>query len=580
VAILIAIAGVLDPAMTSTRRTRPEVALVAGTADGDAALARRVAQELDGAFTVIEAPFTGAAGTVIVGTRLPASANELASPVMAVLPERTGPTVTVEGVDAPAAAPLDARTGVAVMTRATGAKGRRVEISLRAGELVVDRISMDVTSDDQRRRSELAFVPTALGAAPLRVTAEIAGTGTRAAADVVVDIHDQRWAVLFFDPRPSWMSTFVRRAIERDPRFVVTSRVVTSRNLSTDAGRPPATLDDLGALSLFDAIVVGASDALGDRDVAGLDAYLRRRGGTVILMLDQRAAGAYSRLTGVREWAGATNSAGFAMMPRGGDSVGLRASEIAWPRTIPAGARVLADARPLSGDTTVRHPVIWRSAVGAGQVIVSGALDAWRYRDRATPGFDAFWRTSIASAADAATAPVAITLDRAILAPGERTGMGVALRDAALTSVTSNRGVRASVTASLETPAGILPIRLWPDGMVGSFRGSVRAPAAPGSYRIVVTGDGSRADVPVVVATSIARPVADDADLVGAWAGSRGGRGIEASQLAQLVPSLERVLRPVPRRETWYPMRSVWWIVPFTLALGAEWLWRRRRGLA
>jgi len=86
--------------------------------------------------------------------------------------------------------------------------------------------------------------PVGVGAAALRVVATLSGTADSAAADMVVDVRDARWSVLFFDPRPSWQSTFVRRAIERDPRFVVTSRVVTSRNVSVDAGEPPSRLDD------------------------------------------------------------------------------------------------------------------------------------------------------------------------------------------------------------------------------------------------------------------------------------------------------------------------------------------------
>lgn len=580
IAIIIAIAGAIDPAVTSTRRTRPEVAVVAGDATGDETLARRVADELDGAFTVIGAPFIGAAGTVLVGNGLPASATDLPPPVFAVIPERDGPTVTFEGVNAPLRAPLEARTGITVATRTTGARGRRLDVSLRSGELVVDHVSLDIAGDDERHDSELAFVPTAVGAVPLRVTAEVAGSSTTAAADLVIDIREQRWAVLFFDPRPSWQSTFVRRAVERDPRFVVTSRVLTSRSLSTDAGRPPATLDDFAIVSLFDAIVVGAPDALGDRDVAGLDAYLRRRGGTVVLLLDQRGTGPYQRLAGVREWAGTSSSAGISVIPIGTDSAGLRASEIAWPRVIPAGARQLARSRFIGSDSGASHPVFWRSAVGAGQLIVSGALDAWRYRDPAVSAFDSFWRTAIAAAADAAVPPVTISLGNSMLAPDERTGISVTLRDASLATVARNRGVRATVAASLETPEGRVPIRLWPDGPVGTFRGSFRAPGARGTYRVVVAGDGSRADVPIIVAPSISRPIADDSELVSAWAGSRGGTSVPATRLEQLTPALERALRPAPRRETWYPMRSAWWIIPFTVALGVEWLWRRRRGLA
>ena len=582
-AVTIAIVGVIDPAMTSMRRTRPEVAVIAANAGDDRLLAARVAEQLEDAFAVIDGPFGGAAATVMVGAALPDAVNDLASPVFAITPARAGPTVTIERVDAPARASLEARSGIAVTTRVTGARGRRLEVSLRRGELAIDRVAVDVGSDDARQRTELQLVPTAAGAMPLRVTAAIGGGGgssATAATDVAVDVREQRWAVLFFDPRPSWQSTFVRRAVERDPRFVVTSRVVTSRGLSTDAGRPPSSLGDPGALSLFDAIVVGAPDALGEGDVAGLEAFMRRRGGSVVLLLDQRGSGPYQRLTGVREWVVTSASTGFTVIPGGADSAGLRASEIAWPRSLPAGATAIARSRAVGTDSGASHPIIWRSAAGAGQLIVSGALDAWRYRDPARSAFDAFWRFMIADAADAALPPVAVSLGRGMLAPEERTEITVTVREASLATIASNRPARATVGASLETPDGPVPIRLWPDGPIGTFRGSFRAPAAPGSYRVVVTADGSRADAPIIVATAVARPRPDDADLVAAWVASRGGLSLGEGRLAELVPALERAVRPVARRETWYPMRSAWWIVPFALALGAEWLSRRKRGLA
>ena len=55
--------------------------------------------------------------------------------------------------------------------------------------------------------------------------------------DVLVNVPDSRRTVLFFDRRPSWMSTFVRRAVERDPRFAVTSRIITSVNAATTVSR-------------------------------------------------------------------------------------------------------------------------------------------------------------------------------------------------------------------------------------------------------------------------------------------------------------------------------------------------------
>ena len=582
VAIGIAVLAVIDPVVVSPRRMRPEVAVVATPAT-DSNLIERVRDRLDGSFTLIDGPFAGAAGTVLVGNALPESTSELAAPAFAVIPATARAAVAIERVDLPRRSALESSTSIAVTVRAIGVRGQRLDVVLRSGALGVDRVSWEVPGDDARRVIELAYVPTTTGPAPLRVEIEPNGMAAPVAADLVVDVREQRWPVLFFDPRPSWMSTFVRRSIERDPRFTVSSRVATSRGLGTEAGRPPATLGDPAALAPFDVIVVGAPEALGDRDVAGLDAYLRRRGGSVILLLDQRAPGAYQRLANVREWSGTSNAAGIAVTrpDAGSDSSGgLRASSVAWPRALAAGARTLAVAHVTGADSATPRPVIWRSSVSAGQIIVSGALDAWRYRDRAVSAFDVFWRSTIGSAAEAAIPPIAVSLDNAIVAPSERATLDVTLRDAAVTPVVSGRSARARVAAALETPDGRVPIHLWPEGPIGRLRGTFRAPPGAGSYRIVVTSDGMTADVPLVVSPSIMRPEADESALVTAWVGSRGGRALPDSQLDDLTPALERTLRPAVRRETWYPMRSPWWLIPFVTLLGAEWLWRRRRGFA
>lgn len=55
-----------------------------------------------------------------------------------------------------------------------------------------------------------------------------------AAADVVVHLRAAPVRVEFYDPRPSWPSTFVRRALESDARFHVewmtfSARVIAAR---------------------------------------------------------------------------------------------------------------------------------------------------------------------------------------------------------------------------------------------------------------------------------------------------------------------------------------------------------------
>jgi hypothetical protein len=584
-AIIIALIAAIDPAITSHRTAKPDIAVTMSTSgsSSDSAFTNRVAGALSKEFTVVRAPIAAAAATVVVGDRLPADPTDLASPVFAVFGDRTGPAVSLSAVHAPPAAPSNSRIPVSMTAHVTGARGRTLSVSLRAASLVIDRATRSIAGDDERVSLSLTFVPTAAGSVPLRVSASLAGSRDSATTDVVVDVEDKRWAVLFFDPRPSWMSTFVRRAIERDPRFIVTSRVVTSRSVSTEAGHPPSRLDDLPLMTSFDAVVVGAPDALVERDVAGLDGYLRRRGGSVVMLFDQRAPGtmAYERLVSAGPWAASTDSALVAIATDVTDSAAMRASEVMWPLRLPATASIIAHtpANPKRSASDV--PVVWRTSVGAGRLVVSGALDAWRYRDRS--GFDGFWRSLIAESAQSSPAAVAVHLSNATPAPGEQIDVSVNVRDADLQEPNVTRPVRTNVSASLmsaDAPIESTTVRLWPGDGVGELRGAVRAPEKPGLYRLTVSADGNTRTMPLVVATDASHPNPDDRDLVAAWAQAHDGRALPASRLSELPSELRRAIHPPPRLETWYPMRSGWWIVPFAILLSTEWWLRRRRGLA
>lgn len=575
-AIVIAIAGVVDPAVTSTRASKPNVAVLAADARRDSALADRVAQTLEKRFSVYRTTFPAADATVIVGDRVPAGADASSAPAFAVIDDRTTPAVSLDAVRAPTSAPAASRVAIDADVRTRHARGRTVDVTLSAGNLVVDRAKHTILSDDERVPVTLSFVPPSAGAAPLRVAASVGGASDSAAADVVVDVRDARWSILFFDARPSWMSTFVRRAAESDPRFVVTSRIVTSRNLSAAAGQPPSRLDDLVSLGAFDAVVVGAPEALSERDVAGLETFLRRRGGSVVLLLDHRASGAFDRLTGVSSWIADSASRSLSIIPVG-DTIGLRVSEIAFPVRLPETARALALTNGARADSLNGRAAVWRTSVGAGRVIVSGALDSWRYRDRAVSAFDRFWQMTIADAASASPPPVDIAISNRVLRPGERTEVEVAVRDAALRGTSP---VRVSAAATLESDS--LPpvtIDLAAEGTPGRFRGVVRAPDTPGLYRVSAASGGERKTVSISVMEHASRPTPADDELVTAWVGARKGRVITASHLDELPAALTDAVQPPSRAEVWHPMRSPWWIVPFALALSTEWWMRRRRGL-
>lgn len=593
--MVVAVAGFLDPSVTAYRAARPEVSVIALDSAIDGAQADRVAKSLASSFTVLRASFGRAAATVLVGDSPPPLGAPLGGTVFSVLADRPAATVTLEVADAPSWAPLDGRVLVRVVARVTGAKGRAVEFALQSGPLTVATSTEIALSDDARVSASLTFIPSTLGATRLRVSASISGNAAVARSDLGVEVGKKKYAVLFYDARPSWMSTFVRRAIERDPRFEVTSRVVTSRNISTDVGQPPA----LGAPNApplpFDVIVVGAPESLREADVAALRQFSAQRGGTVVLLADQRVPAGLQRVAAPGAWSSGLARRSVPVSPvTATDSGSLSVTELAWPVRLPSGAVPLAVSAVAPGDTLGARPVVWRVAEGAGQIVVSGALDSWRFRDRTLSAFDNFWRLVIADAAASALPTRSIELSTAIPAVGERVVVSVIDRSASLRSRSNadrdDQTVEVSGLLTVEAASGgesartateVDSVRLFPTGQAGELQGTFRAPGAPGAYRLSVGIGAVAAERRFIVSATAARhPSSDARDLLKAFATSRGGRAIGATELGALPALLTAATRAEPRLETWHLMRSAWWIVPFALLLGFEWWLRRRRGLA
>ena len=397
-AIVIAIAGAIDPALTKSVPTKPDVSLVASGPLPDPALADRVARALDPIATVVRGPSIGASAVVSVGYQLPgssvrprASGSQVPAtdlPVaFAVIPEPRSPWVSIESVRAPEHANLHARVPVEVTVRARAARGRSLVVQLEVGGVAIDTATRPVGSDDELVTVEMGLVATTTGRIAPTAAARIEGSATTAQADIAMRVGSERHEVLLFDRRPSWMSTFVRRALESDARFVVSSRISTSRDAAVIAGRAPAAMASLADPDSYDIVIIGAPDQLTQADADGLDAFMRDRAGVVLLLMDAATENAaVNRLTGVTRWVRANR-------PEPG-GVPL-ASEIQSPAELPRWAEPVPFARAANPQSVTP---VWQTPVGRGRLIVSGALDAWRYRDRDDAAFDKFWKLIAADA--------------------------------------------------------------------------------------------------------------------------------------------------------------------------------------
>jgi hypothetical protein len=602
VAVLVALLGAIDPSIMVARSNRPIVSLVDASSPTTrldvserTTLTDRVARQLSRTADVARGLTAGASAVVVTGDRLPLFADSVVEPSFVILPP--GPAaeaVEIDELAGPTRAHVDTRVPFIAVTRVMGGRGGRLVVTLSAGGATLDRAERVVAEDDARFEVPLTFVPTSIGTARIHVAAALSRSGSAAAspavtaaADTLTQVDRRPWSVFVFDRRPSWMSTFVRRALEDDERFAVTSRTVTSRGVATDTPNAPADLHDVAALSRFDAIVVGAPDAVTTDDVSGLDAFLRRRGGAVICLWDVRPTGPALAMMGVDRWNADTRATDSAVTLPGG---AIRASDLAWPARLPAQGSVIG---PLdeTGPTTIGSPgsaapdrpaIVWSAPVGSGQLVVSGALDSWRYRGAPHATFDAAWRQLIASAAEGSPAPIDVSVTPSVARPGQSIAIEVRLRDADA-AMAAGGATETTMALRLEGPngaSGAATIRVWPGLSPGRFVATSTAPADAGWYRLVASDGQVAGEMDLLIDAGASSPRASERDALEAWATSRGGRVVDATALGELDSAIQRLAPVGSTREPYHPMRSAWWIGPVTLLLSIDWLRRRRRGLS
>jgi hypothetical protein len=207
---------------------------------------------------------------------------------------------------------------------------------------------------------------------------------------------------------------------------------------------------------------------------------------------------------------------------------------------------------------------------GAGRLVVSGALDAWRFRTEDDNAFDRFWQSTIVGLALAVRPPIEVSVARSIVKPGAQVEMVVSVRG-------SRRAGERSVRAAVDGR----PVRLWPDAEAGVFRGSFTARETEGRSTVVAELDGA----PPV---SAARPfvVSKDARAVlpavtaplSLLAASHHGIDVTPDKIGDVEQFIRRTVAAPSATLTRHPMRSAWWMLPFALCLSGEWYLRRRRG--
>lgn len=556
-AIVIAVAAVIDPQWVIARQRPVRVVLgkTVGATDADL---ERVRNALTDRFQVEAVASPSTAVHLVVGRTPPTTPDD--GLTFVVTPDPVGNVAEIRAVTVADDSSLDAVGRVAVtLAVPTQSSAMPLTVSLLADGIPVDTVTQSVGPSAASVVSDVSFVPSRLGLARLRVSARL-GDGPEVHADVSTEVTRRTLRILFFDARPSWAATFLRRTLEEDPRFDVVVRSMTSRGLSADAGSPPASLDRAEDLTAFDLVVVSTPETLSDRSASSLEIYLRDREGAVVVVPGEQRAPVLARLTGVFNWTFERRPTLEQVTAPAGS---WTASEFLWPDLFAAGTE------PLTGCLSPRRCAVWRVPLGGGRVIVSSALDGWRTRGAEASAFGSFWRSVVGDEATATPRPIAISLSSRTV----ESGATVYANIEAVATV-------GTLRAEWQNTEGIVqPVRLWPI-QSRSHAAEFRAPMVPGRYRLVVTAPGheARAEFMVVEPGQISDPVpAGTAQLV-AFASSRQGAVIPMSALETISTRLSSAAPTTAHNIPSNPMRSPWWMIPFAGFLAAEWWSRRRRG--
>jgi hypothetical protein len=570
-AVALVVAGVIEPSWTVSR-SAPVPVEVRPAQEGSNAMSlaavQRVRERLAGSLgdhVSLDAHAEPAA-VVIVGRSISASelpADRVSVSTVALTDPAT--SVRIVAVPNPPAVPVGWTTPVTATIEARGMRGTTSRIALEQAGAEIVGLDHRWTSDVERFDARLPYTPASEGpslvtlrAASARADLRVTGTG--------------RLKILVYEPRPSWAAAFVRRALEADAMFDVSSFVHASNRVDVRAGAPPLSLT-FDALSGFAVVVIGAPEELRPPDVDALRAFARRRGGTIVLLPDRRPSGPFVGLVPVKRFDELLVDSGLELRVSAGAPI--RASEFA----VPADGVSGADEFAAIDQGSATKPVIVSWPMGAGNVVFSGALDAWRFRAAAGDAFGRFWRARIGEAALSAPPRVEVSLNPPVAGPGEGVKLHVRLRPTELAEVAG--GSRTPVVrARLVGEDADELVRLWPVAEDGAFEGTIEAPS-PGTYDVQVTTDAGAAgdDLLTVIAEARHPEVAsnDGRDSLQLAAGAMGGTAVDESDPAPLERQL-RTLQGGTTPEKIRPTRSAWFAGTTIALLCAEWALRRRRG--
>ncbi|MHC5055656.1 MAG: glutamine amidotransferase [Planctomycetota bacterium] len=503
-------------------------------------------------------------------------------------------------------------------------------------EIVTDEV--DPAGDTDLKLVRMSFTPDHRGTATY--TVEIPPDGAEKvvennAREFVLDIRDDRLPVLYIEGSPRLEYRFLRRAMFRDPDF----RVVGILRLAKDRFYVQGANDDEGHLKAgfprkreelfaFQAVILGDIEAghFSPQQLAMLEEFVQTRGGGLAMLggVNSFGLGGCARTPVGRMLPLAVSTSdpphsdarydprlteegtGHPVMRLSGDpGVNARMWAKAPPligitpvRGVKAGASVLLtkpdDPTPRAGPTSGAgasggRPVLAVQNYGEGRVaaFTSGGSWYWQVSMPAADEFhEKFWKQLIRWLAMGAKQQLTVTTDADIYGQGAPVVIRATVLGKDLRPVND-----AEVVATISDPLGNaeeVPMH-WTLSREGVYQCRYN-PAQAGSFTVSVKVGGWEELKPAVTGFMVSVPMIEFSDsnlkedTLRRMASVTGGRYYGVSEMTELRVELEKAIASVAAANV-RPETKPLWDMPVLYVLliglmGAEWLIRRRSGLA
>ena len=524
---------------------------------------------------------------------------------------------------------------VDVVVSQTGYAGATVPLNVEDDGKIVSQQEIVLPAEGESATVRVNFTTADAGARlfkfsiPTQQGEQVTQNNTR---EALVEVRDRRERVLYYEGEPRPEMKFIRRALEDDKQLdlVVLQRTAEDKYLrflvegSTGPGLPeeelvggfPKTREELFS---YRAVILGSVEAasFSPEQLRMLADFVSKRGGGLLMLGGRRSfaeggwagtpvaevlpvefepagprggeGGAYFARLSVRPTRAGSTFPVTQVAATEGESTARwndmpEVTAVNLIRSVKPGATILLDGF----EGRQQQVVLAYQRYGRGKSLAFPVQDSWTWKMDATMAVtdtthSTFWRRLVRWLVDGVPDQVQITTSIDRVEPGDQFKLTAEIVDPTYTEVNDGR-----VVAQVTTPSGkSLEVPLeWTVSKDGEYSGAF-VPDEPGLYEVKTTA--TRAGGDLGATTMHLRASAGDAEyfdaamrtpLLTRIAEDTGGRFFTpatASSLPEAISYSGRGVTVVEERDLW-DMPVV--LLILLGLIGAEWAFRRQRGLA